>query len=230
VAGGNYSVAVTDVNTPPNNNVWAYLIAPNGTQIDSMRVYNNSLVGAFRVIRNATAGTYTVRVETDGYSTPAYKVTVSPVLTGTLTPGTPVNMNLAARGQIARYSIVGAAGQSFVLGFTNVLTNPWRTMRWTVLNPSNGQVTKGFASSGGSGLSNFTTPTAGTYIVEIYIEDAATGSAQVTLANPLGGTLASDNSTSATGSPVWSSIELAILTGRPMGCMYSFCQSIPKAL
>ena len=35
---------------------------------------------------------------------------------------------------------------------------------------------------------------------------------------------------SVTGSPVWSSSELAIFTGLPIGCMYSLCQSIPKAL
>lgn len=29
---------------------------------------------------------------------------------------------------------------------------------------------------------------------------------------------------------MWSSTELAILTGRPMGCMYSRCQSMPRAL
>ena len=35
---------------------------------------------------------------------------------------------------------------------------------------------------------------------------------------------------SLTGLPVVSAIELAIFTGRPMGLMYSFVQSIPKAL
>ena len=32
------------------------------------------------------------------------------------------------------------------------------------------------------------------------------------------------------GTPVVSSVELAILTGRPTGCMYSLVQSIPSAL
>ena len=35
---------------------------------------------------------------------------------------------------------------------------------------------------------------------------------------------------SFTGSPVRSSSEFAIFTGRPMGLMYSFCQSIPRDL
>ena len=35
---------------------------------------------------------------------------------------------------------------------------------------------------------------------------------------------------SLTGSPVRSSSELAIFTGRPMGLMYSFPQSIPSVL
>ncbi len=46
----------------------------------------------------------------------------------------------------------------------------------------------------------------------------------------LDGEVRSYPSNSFTGSPVRSSSELAILTGLPMGLMYSFVQSIPSVL
>jgi hypothetical protein len=123
-AGDTLSLAVTDVAAPPQNNVLVY--APNGAEIASRRFYNTSVTWSALWLENLVAGTYRIEVQPDGYSTSSYKLTLAHAVTGTLSVGTPVNMNLDARGRFAKYTFTAAAGESFALTIGSIVTTPER--------------------------------------------------------------------------------------------------------
>ena len=89
-------------------------------------------------------------------------LTLTSDLTGSLSAGTPLTINLTQPGQTARLSFSGTTGQTATVSFSNVTTTPsGQNLDYWVLNPDGSQYTSGTVYNNQLSLQDL--PTTGTY-------------------------------------------------------------------
>jgi hypothetical protein len=69
----------------------------------------------------------------------SFDLTMSQALAGALTPGTPVNLDLSIPGQFAYYSFTAAAGETFSVDLSSIVTSPAGVNVWFAVIGPNGQ-------------------------------------------------------------------------------------------
>jgi trimeric autotransporter adhesin len=180
-AGQNVSFALTNLSTVPANGSLGYSItAPNGSVLYYSECSWSSVHGCSVGLRNLAAGAHTVAVWPTDYRTIAFTLTLAESVTGVLTPGVPLPLNLPVSGQTAVLTFTATAGQSFTLGASSIATVPAnRGVQLVILRPDGSVLDwgQGFTSASMS-LPNLA---AGAYTVIVHPNNAASSSLQVTL-------------------------------------------------
>jgi hypothetical protein len=195
-AGDDLALAVTGLALSPSspNYVRVWVNRPDGYSVTSFYCYTTTTPGCSTALMDLPlTGTYTVLVEPQGPSTMSFSIALSTDITGTLTAGTPMSLTFAAPGQNALPSFTATAGQTVALQLGSVSTTPsGKTLALTVYNASGAGIASGSTAS--QTTLNLTNLAAGTYRVLVVPPDASTGSAQLTLATGLIGSLPSNGS------------------------------------
>ncbi|QQP98388.1 pre-peptidase C-terminal domain-containing protein [Lysobacter enzymogenes] len=181
--GANLGLGLSDLVTPGStNNVALYVYRPNGTQLASENCYAQ-YNGCEIDLPNLPAGTYSIiAVPPSGATgTMSFKTTLSPDVAGTLSANAPLNLNLAQRGQNARLSFAGTAGQTVAVNASNIVTAPGvRNVYYTVYKPDGATLLSSYSTTGLSlNLPNL--PTSGQYTLFVDPEYGNTATSQVEL-------------------------------------------------
>lgn len=193
-AGQTVSLAMTDFALSPNSgSALVKIIQPNGNDLDRASGYCSPPGCQYNPRALPATGTYRVFVGPNAQTTMNFTFTLSQGILGSLTPGSPLNLNFSSRGQHALLTFSATAGQTFALNVASITTQPaGRAVNVNVLNP-NGSASNAASSTGLTlNLSNLD---AGTYKVLIMPADATAASMQVQLAPGLVGTLTADGTT-----------------------------------
>lgn len=193
-AGQTVSLAMTDfVLSPNSSNALVQIIQPNGYALDRASDYCSPPGCQYNPRALPATGTYRVFVRPNAQATMNFTFTLSQGILGSLTAGSPLNLNLSSRGQHALLTFSATAGQTFVLNVASITTQPaGRAVNVNVLNPNGSALNA--ASTTGLTL-NLSNLDAGIYNVLIMPADATTASMQVQLAPGLIGTLNADGTT-----------------------------------
>mgnify|MGYP003381993493 CR=1 FL=1 len=178
-AGQDRGLGITNIVTTPTavNYVNLRVFRPDGGMLDSVLCYTSTLPGCALALRNLPlTGTYAVEVLTD-YATMSVGLTLSPSVTGTLTLGTPLSVNLNAAGKNAVLSFTATSGQSFPLAINTLVTTPSASpVTVYVFDPA------GSIVASGSGTASFSISlsslSAGVHKVLIWPNNAATATFQ----------------------------------------------------
>jgi hypothetical protein len=204
-AGQSLGLGITNLALTPASAgyVVVYVKRPDGSYLSStFYCYLSDLPGCQRVLRNLPlTGTYTVEIVPGAYATMSATLTLSQSVTGTLSPGVPLNLNLASPGQNAVLTFTASTGQTFALNVGSLGMTPANAQVYVyVYNPAGAQVAFNNTSSGTTlNLSNLS---AGTYTVVFVPYNAATGTMQVTLAAGMTGSLPTDGSSTGIAATV----------------------------
>jgi large repetitive protein len=203
--GDNLELALSNLSVPGsgyNGEVQVNVVAANGTNVASYTCYSTNPGSSCRqALWNLAAGTYTVTV------TPTYGGTISltaqlqtDTSAGTLTPDTPVTVNLA-QGQVQRYTFTANAGDTYAVNLTGVSsTSPTgQSIGVNVYRPDGGAITPSnyytSFSTGSAGTMNLQNlPVGGTYTVVVYTPYGTPAAGQLSL------NLVSSSVVSTTGS------------------------------
>ncbi|WP_052689400.1 IPT/TIG domain-containing protein, partial [Xanthomonas albilineans] len=192
-AGQNLGFALSDIVTP-NATSYMYLRVrdANDTAVASQYCYA-STNGCQVNLSNLAGGTYTVLVSppSDGDQRMQFTATLSADVTDSLALNTAKAMSLTHRGQNARLSFSGKAGQQgLALSVSGQSTAPANaTVYYTVYAPDGSQVNTVVVTGSGSGtLSLPSLPADGTYTVFVDPYNGETASATVLLSSPITGT------------------------------------------
>jgi hypothetical protein len=167
---------------------------PNGQSLvnGGQYCYASTSPGCGFSLRNVPdTGTYQVHVELQGSTNASYSLTLSHDVTGTLTVGSPLNVNLDVPGRHGWLSFTTTATQTMALGMSSIATTPsGKSVAMSVYNASGSQV----ASTSGTSTAtlNLTNLAAGTYSVLLIPSNTSLATMNVTLVNGLGGTLPTD--------------------------------------
>ena len=154
-------------------------------------------------ISRAKAGTYTVTVTPGGSATLSVTASVGPLVTGTLTLGTPFALSLPEPGENASLQFTATVGQELALQLSGMTETPNGTAYTVdVYDPTSTLVAASYPTSSAT-LNIPTIALAGTYTVSISTTVGSTASMQLTL---LSGPVAS---VPATGTGVNISTSLA---------------------
>ncbi|PPU91603.1 hypothetical protein XalbCFBP2523_14075, partial [Xanthomonas albilineans] len=146
-------------------------------------------------LSNLAGGTYTALVSPpwDGDQTMQFKATLSTDLTDQLTPGTAKSVNITRRGQNARLSFNGTAGQPAVtLGISGQTTGPANSVVYYVVYGPDGSQLNSIALRTDGKLNLGTLPATGTYTVFVDPSYGETASATILLSSAITGTLPVD--------------------------------------
>jgi YD repeat-containing protein len=193
-AGQTFALAMTDlVLTPNSGSVLVQVIQPNGYAVDGVSAHCNAPGCQFNSRPLPLTGTYTVRVEPNTQTTMSFTFALSQGVSGSLTAGSPLNVNLPARGQHALLTFSAAAGQTFALNVASISTQPaGRAVSVSVRYPNGSSQ----ATSSNTGLTlNLHNLEAGAYSVMIVPSDATNASLQALLAPGLTGTMTASGTT-----------------------------------
>lgn len=197
-AGQNLGVGLTNLalspGSPTNANLRVY--RPDNTQVTSINC-NIANTGCQVTLRNLpTTGTYRIEVEAATSQTMSFNLRISPAAGGAISlSATPMTANLDIAGQFAQYTFVATAGQVVTVRLGPVTMTPANSQVVVrVYNPSDSQILSTNVATTPATL-NLTNLVAGTYTVTVVPTYAATGSAQVTIATGLTGTLTSNGTT-----------------------------------
>ncbi len=192
-AGQNLGLALSDIVTP---NATSYLSLqvrdPNGNAVAYQYCYA-STHGCQVNLSNLAGGTYTVVVSppSDGDQTMQFTTTLSADLADSLPLNTAKAMSLTRRGQNARLSFNGTAGQQgLALQVSGQSTAPANAnVYYTVYAPDGSQVNSTLVTGSGSGTLNLSKlPADGTYMVFVDPYYGETANATVLLSAPINGT------------------------------------------
>jgi trimeric autotransporter adhesin len=195
-AGDDVGLALTGLVLTPSS--------PNRVVVDVQRPTGQSLVNGGQYCETSTTpgcsyslrnvpntGTYQVLVEMQGLQNAGYSFTLSQDVTGTLTAGTPLSVNLDVPGRQGWLSFTTAATQTMALGLSSVATTPsGKSVSMVVYNASGTQVAN--TSGTATATLNLTNLAAGTYNVLLQPSNTALATMNVTLVNALGGSLPTD--------------------------------------
>ncbi|MHB1587450.1 MAG: beta strand repeat-containing protein [Acidiferrobacteraceae bacterium] len=162
-------------------------------------------------LRNLPAGTYEVLIEPGNTNqTMSFQATLSTDVTGTLSTGTALNLNLAQPGQIGLMNFTATAGETLALTVNGISTTPANNIvQIQIQGPSFNTYQN---VSGPNYIFNLPNLSAGTYTVSIVPNNAATASMQLETVPGVTGTLtttggASSFSTSTPGQNVYLSFS-----------------------
>jgi YD repeat-containing protein len=140
-------------------------------------------------------GTYTVRFIPSASLTFSANVALVAASTGTLAPGTPVNLNLSTPGQMGVLSFTAMGGQTEVLNVSGITTTPsGGSIGVQVLNSAGIQVTSTSTTTGAT--LNLPNLAADTYTVLLSPSTAIASIMQVTLLNGVTGAVPTDGTSS----------------------------------
>ncbi len=181
-AGQQVSIQLTNSTYPGCFGVTAKLLKSDGTSLGS----NSTCNGATAFVDSMTlptAGTYTVQLDPSGSNTGSTTVLLSTFadITGTITPGTAINVTTTAPGQNARYTFSGTAGQQVSLSVASSTYTGCTALAFSILKPTGSSLGSNSTCSSTGFLDSLTLPTTGTYTVLIDPAGAGTGSATITL-------------------------------------------------
>jgi len=157
------------------------LLKPDGTTLGSSSIVGPG--GGFVDTRTLpSAGTYKLLVDPQGTATGSITLNlydVPPDVGGALTAGNPLALSLAAPGQNARLSFAGTAGERISVRLSgSTISAAWLS----ILKPDGTTLgTSAYAGLGTSFLDTRALPAGGTYTIVVDPQDAATGSATLTL-------------------------------------------------
>jgi YD repeat-containing protein len=204
-AGQNLGLGWTSLVFTPTSTSYAYLYVdkPDGSSFISGTIcYKSNIPGCQLSLRNLpVTGNYGVRVVPGGTATMSFNITLSQDASGTLIPGTTQNLNLSSPGQNALLNFTATAGQTVALNLGSIVTTPANTSVYTYVYNAGGTQIGSMSGTTNTTL-NLTNLAAGTYSVLIVPLNAATATAQVTLANAFSATLPVDGSTASYSSTV----------------------------
>jgi len=128
-------------------------------------------------------GTYTVLIDPQGTSTGSATVLLSLFndITGSITPGTPLNVSTTAPGQNALFTFSANAGQQGSVSTTNSTYPGCTAVTVSVLKPDGSTLGSGGYCGTSGLLSALTFPVTGTYTVVLNPQATGTGSATLLL-------------------------------------------------
>ncbi|WP_230598964.1 IPT/TIG domain-containing protein, partial [Xanthomonas albilineans] len=198
-AGQNLGLALSDIVTPnATSPLYLQVLDSSGTALASQYCYA-STNGCQLNLFNLPGGTYTVMVwpPSDGDQTMRFTTTLSADLADSLPLNTAKAMNLTRRGQNARLSFSGKAGQQgLVLQVSGQSTAPANAyVYYTVYAPNGAQLNSMVLTGSGSGTLNLSKlPADGTYTVFVDPSYGETANATVLLSAPITGTTPVDGS------------------------------------
>ena len=176
-AGQYVSLGFTSVTLP---SVTVSLVKPDGAPWAVTTVGTSG--GSQDPMALPVAGTYTVLVDPDGFSTGHLTLTLSSDITGTLTiNAVPVPVTIGRAGQNARYTFVGTASQSVTVKITG---NTLGAVNLTLYNPGGSAFAGGGSSAASWDLAVGTLPTTGTYTITVNPSTTATGALNLQATNP----------------------------------------------
>ncbi|MCW0394724.1 hypothetical protein NB696_000825 [Xanthomonas sacchari] len=143
-AGQNLGFALSSlVSSNSTSPLYLEVTGPDGAVVAAQYCYA-SYDGCQVNLSNLVAGSYRIAVypPSDGDKTMGFKSTLSADLTGTLPANTTKGINLTRRGQNARLSFDGVAGQNLALQISSQTTGPAdRDVFYQVYAPDGGYVT-----------------------------------------------------------------------------------------
>ncbi|WP_235430506.1 PPC domain-containing protein [Xanthomonas sp. MUS 060] len=185
-AGQNLGFALSDIVTPNTTSNLSLQIADSAGNVVGSQTCAAANNGCQVNLSSLKAGTYSAVVSppTTGDQTMKFTAMLSSDLTDSLVLGTAKSVSLTRRGQNARLSFSGTAGQqSLVLGISGQTTVPTgRGVYYTVYAPDGSQLNS--ASITGSGSLNLSKlPTTGTYMVFVDPGYGETASASLLLSS-----------------------------------------------
>ncbi|WP_080933010.1 IPT/TIG domain-containing protein, partial [Xanthomonas albilineans] len=192
-AGQNLGFALSDIVTPnTTSSIYLQVSGPNGNAVASQYCYASNH-GCQVNLSNLAAGTYTVVMSppSDGDQTMQFTSTLSADLTDSLSLNTAKAMSLTRRGQNARLSFSGTAGQQgLALQVSGQTTAPaGAKVYYTVYAPDGSQLSSMLVTGSGSGTLNLSKlPADGTYMVFVDPYYGETTNATVLLSAPINGT------------------------------------------
>lgn len=164
------------------NQVSVNVLSPDGSTLAAGNICGQSLL--LGPVTLPATGTYTLVISPEVTGSVTVLVSVFNTLTGSLTAGTPSNVQINVPGQTAQLSFTGGAGQwaSVQLSGANI---PGSALL-SIVNPDGTTLT----SSSGAFLGPVTLPANGTYTLVIAFQNGVTGivSAGLSLSNNQAGT------------------------------------------
>ncbi|CBA16596.1 hypothetical protein XALC_2113 [Xanthomonas albilineans GPE PC73] len=194
-AGQSLGLGLSDIVTPNAvTSMSLKVFDPAGNMLYSQPCYATDN-GCQVNLSNLAGGTYTALVSPpwDGDQTMQFKATLSTDLTDQLTPGTAKAVNITRRGQNARLSFNGTAGQPAVtLGISGQTTGPANSVVYYVVYGPDGSQLNSITLRTDGKLNLGTLPATGTYTVFVDPSYGETASATILLSSAITGTLPVD--------------------------------------
>jgi large repetitive protein len=203
VARQSMTVAMTNVVlTNPANHITLFIYYPDGSSPGGHNCFEVVQRGCVLPLRNLPqTGTYRIEVAPAATDTISATAIVSTAAAGALVANDPASINLTTVGQAALMSFTAAAGESFALNLSSLVTSPANVaMNVHVINPSHGLFTSGTTSNGVLTF-NLSNLTAGRHQVWIVPQYAATSSMQVTLHPRLSGSVPTNGTVTNISTP-----------------------------
>jgi len=161
-----------------------YLYSPNQSQLTSSDWSTTTFIGSTPL---PVSGTYTIGLDA-GTGAGSITVGVTADVTGSITPGTPLNVTTTAAGQDGRYTFKGRAGQQVSVNVTN---SSYQCAAISILRPDGTTLGSNFFCGASGFLDSLTLPLPGTYTVLLNPALGGTGSATLLLSifNDVTGTI-----------------------------------------
>ncbi|WP_018608726.1 beta strand repeat-containing protein, partial [Uliginosibacterium gangwonense] len=191
-AGQNLGLAIAGSTLAGQTYVYVY--NPDGSRLNYTNLYYSSGAAtstALALSNLPVSGTYTVRIIPGSGATGSLILGLQADLTGPLTAGAPLSLNLAA-GQNATYTFTGAAGQNVELGLSgDTLVGSTYLYVYkpdgTQLNSASLSYSSGASTGTALALANL--PANGTYTVRVQPNGGVAGSITLGLQSDLTGVL-----------------------------------------
>lgn len=182
VAGQQLGIGIYDLSVSSGSYVYATIYRPDGSQLTSATCYISNKGCKLNVSVNSTGRHSVVITPQSASQTFAYTWLVSLDQLGALLPNEPLNLVLPRRGQNARLSFTGAAGDAVALQVAAQTTFPVDgTIYYRVVKPDGGTLVTMGAT--GHRSQELRLPVAGTYQVFVDSTYGQTVSSRVTLAS-----------------------------------------------
>ncbi len=182
-AGQQLGIGIYDLVLSTGTSLGAAVYRPNGTSATTATC-STSNQGCKLSLTATDAGIYSVVVTPQtANQTMSFKLAISPDLTGTLQKDTPVDINIARRGQNARFTYAGQAGEWLSLQVAGQMTVPaGKVVYYRIYRPEGTLLISGNIT--GMGTVNPTAlPATGAYTVLVDSGYGETVSSRVTIAS-----------------------------------------------
>jgi trimeric autotransporter adhesin len=204
-AGQNLGLGLTGLTLNPGspNYVYVRIFRPDGSQFAYGYCYTSDSGCQIPLRGLPTTGTYRIEVEAGATQTMGFSLRLTAATGGAVSPSnTPITVSFGTPGQHAEYTFTATTGQNLALRLASSSMTPANSQVYLRVFNSSGTQAAGTYMTSTASTVNLTSLVAGTYSVSITPTYAATGSIQFTLAEGLGGTIASNGATSNYSSAV----------------------------